>query len=168
MKKLIIKIMLFTTLASASWGTPRTSTNDIILNQILKNQPRIDRQYASEVSRLIRIYASKYHVDPMLIAAIYNVESAYKLNTINHITADYGIGQVNQNNINKLKLDRDRLLEDLDYSIEQSIKIFSWFDKTYRSKGLKVVIGRYNCGTRHKCYQWKTVQHYINSVLRSM
>ena len=84
-------------------------------------------------------------------------ESTYRLDSIRceihptnktiRICSDYGIAQVNNYSINKLNLDRIRLLYDLEYSIDIGARILSWFYKTYSDSEPTDWWSRYNCGT---------------------
>ncbi len=74
-------------------------------------------------------------------------ESAYKLSAKNIkcgtsmytgkkdcIIIDYGIGQINHKTINTFKFDQDKLLSNLDYSIEAAAIVLSDFKRMYGKK----------------------------------
>lgn len=113
----------------------------------------------------VYVHSEKHGVDAKTVVAIYGVESDYRLNIINKASNDYGIGQINSYNVKRLNLDKHRLLTDLDYSVEQSIKIFKWFYKRY---GIPDAIMRYNCGTAKSCIKRDSVQEYLKRVNKRM
>ena len=132
--------------------------------QILDNKPSIDRTYALKLSIIIDSIADKYKIPANAIASIAMVESSYKLNAINRHSNDFGIMQINSYNIKAYKLDRDRLLTDLNYSVESGAKIFKWFYKTYGT--LEEATKRYNCGTKKSCTTWKGPIKYWSRVVK--
>lgn len=134
-------------------------------DQILDNSARVPTVFAKALASTIDYYSSKHRVPANVITAIYMVESSYRLNAVNKRSDDFGIGQVNKWHIKHSKLNQDRLLTDLNYSVEQSILIFKWFYKTYP---LEEAIPRYNCGVKKKCITWKSVKRYLRLVRRYM
>lgn len=137
-----------------------------VYKQIIKNRPNINKSYALEVSRLIVKYSTQYKIDPNLYCAVLGVESAFKLNAVND-GKDFGIAQINLFNINSLKLDKNRLLVDLDYSIKEGASILGWFYKRYSGLGMKWVT-KYNCGTKKGCEDWDSSVLYLNRIKKSL
>lgn len=135
--------------------------SSMTLTQVRRNNPYLSKKYSEEVAVSIDKYAKEYKIPPNIIAAIFMVESGYKLNSINKASSDYGIGQVNEYNIRAYKLDKMRLLTDLDYSVKWGVHVFAWFYKKYP---LDTAIKRYNCGTRPSCVRIKSVKRYLRLV----
>jgi hypothetical protein len=134
-------------------------------DQILDNSSRVPVVFAKALAATIDHYSSEHRVPANVITAIFMVESSYRLNAVNKRSDDFGIGQVNKWHIKHSKLDKDRLLNDLNYSVEQSIIIFKWFYKTYP---LHEAIKRYNAGTKKEAIHWKPVKRYLRLVRRYM
>jgi soluble lytic murein transglycosylase-like protein len=135
----------------------------VILSQILLNSASISEQKAIDIAVIIERLSSKYGVPGNVIASIAFVESSYKLNAVNKASNDYGIMQVNAWNVRVLKLNKARLLSDLEYSLDSGVQILAWFVKRYP---LREAIMRYNCGTRPSCIRLSSVKKYLNKVVR--
>lgn len=131
--------------------------------QILHNKPVIDRSYAKRLAQEFNEAADKYKVPANVLAAIAMTESSYILDAVNAKSDDYGLMQINKFNIKAYKFDKQRLLEDLEYSIDAGAKVFQWF---YRRWKLEEAVKRYNCGTRKSCVNWKGPVSYWKKVLR--
>jgi len=105
--------------------------------QILKNHPKIDKEYAQELAYLIQKIASVYKVKARNLAAIYAQESMYKLNSKNcdtgHCT-DFGISQIHYKTVKAYGFDKHKLLTDLEYSIEAGAIVLSDIKKIYGAK----------------------------------
>lgn len=134
-------------------------------HQILSNQPSVSIEHAAKVYDAAAKYSRVYGVPVNLILAIMNVESSYKLNAVNAASDDYGIMQVNEYHVRKSKLNKQRLLTDLDYSVKHGVRVLQWFYQTYP---LDEAIMRYNCGTRKQCTKWFWVKRYLKKVKESM
>ena len=137
--------------------------SDVLLSQILINSASISEQGALDIAVVIERLSGKYEVPGNVIASIAFVESSYKLGAVNKASNDYGIMQVNDWNVKALKLDKARLLSDLEYSLESGVQILAWFVKKYP---LREAIMRYNCGTRPSCIRLPSVKRYLNKVVR--
>ena len=145
----------------------RTEEDNRVLGkmQILTNKKHMQGKLVHKIYESARKAAGKYKVPLNIILAIAFVESSYRLNVINSGSNDYGIMQVNQYHVRVSNLDKFRLLNDMDYSFEHGVRIFSWFYKRYP---LDEAISRYNCGTAKRCINWKHVKNYVAKVKRSM
>jgi len=134
-----------------------------IYKQIIKNKPKISKKYAMELSNIIHRLSKKYNIDSRIYTAILAQESGYNLAAKNcvsgyaagtgeivKICADIGISQLNYRNIEKLKLDVDRLQVDLEYSVEAGANILSNFKKRYSKKEPVSYWSRYNSSTPSK------------------
>lgn len=129
--------------------------------KVVKNQPDIDRSYASRVATAIDKYSFIYGIDANLLIAIYAQESKYKLNMVNKRTLDYGISQINHNTARKFHLNKNKLLTDIDYSVEAGAIILADFKKRF-SKREQDWWSRYNTSNP------KLRKKYKNKVLRYM
>ena len=135
------------------------------IGHIQKNNKLIDLKTAQEVSKSLRKYANIYKLPYDVMSAIAATESQYDVGAVNKKSDDFGIYQINQYNIDALKLDKQKLLTNIDYSVEAGFKVFSWFYKTYP---LDEAIMRYNCGVRKECIKWKSVKHYLKKVKNNL
>lgn len=135
------------------------------LEQIRHNKSSIELTYAISIASLIDQAADRYKVPANVLAAIAMQESSYILGAINKHSNDYGMFQINKFNIDAYGLSKERLLTDLEYSIDKGAFIFSWFYKRYK---LTDAVKRYNCGTRKSCVNWKGPNYYLLRVKRFM
>lgn len=129
--------------------------------KIIEIKPAINREYACQLSSSIRKHSKAYKIPSQVMIGIAATESSFRLGAVNSRSNDYGVFQVNKYNIKAYKLDKFRLLNDLDYSVESGFKIFNWFYKRYP---LDIAIKRYNCGTAKNCVNWSSVDGYLNKV----
>ncbi len=90
--------------------------------------------------------ALEYKLDPWLFIAIIEHESRFKVNAYNRKSQDWGLSQINIANINKLNLDKKRLLTDPDYNLREGAKVLSYMHKRFKHE--PQWFARYNCGTR--------------------
>lgn len=134
-----------------------------LLKQLKRNRPDLTEGYAKMVVESVKLHSEKYKVPPNVILGLYKIESDYQLCAVNKTSDDFGIGQVNMWHIKNSNLDKHRLLYDLDYSVDNSVRIFQWF---YRNYTLEEAIMRYRCGTAKDCVNWKTSVEYLNKVLK--
>ena len=154
-----MKILAFFLFPTISLASVRVE----LYNQIKSNNYKLDDAYISALVGELEKSCRKLGVNPFIMAAIFRVESNYKLNAINHNTKDFGIGQVNAYHIMHSKLDAYKLLYNIEYSTYHSVRIFSWFSKTY---SMPEAVMRYNCGTRKACIELPQVKLYLKKVKR--
>lgn len=138
--------------------------------QIMRNTNGNPPHSPVELAQAIENSAAMYGLSANLLAAIAAVESGYFVGAINSRTADYGIMQVNAHNIKALKLNKKRLLTDIQYSMDSGAKILAWFKKKYAKKELKTWFCRYNWGTRSvKSGVGKRIcNNYVQKVRKAM
>jgi len=157
MKLLLSTLLMFNVSAKAM--TMETGT---IFLQIKKNKPEIDTFYAAQLSRIIKKMTEKYNISSRLYTAILMQESKYKLeatrcnNKIYYVLkdikklqktcTDFGISQINHRTVSSYNFDKNRLITDLDYSIEAGLIVLSDFKKNFRKE--KEWYTRYNCGNK--------------------
>ncbi len=125
--------------------------------------------YKGNVLRLSKaiLRSSKRHGVPYrVLTAVLAVESSYRLSAVNKKSNDYGIAQINQWNIEAHKLDKTKLLTDLEYSIDAGAMILAYFYKRYADHKPRRWVLHYNCGTRDKCIEMKQVKHYFVKLQR--
>jgi len=131
--------ILFIILIPSTFATEKVRNrfyieNRRIYEQILKNNPYINKQYALKLSYIIVKVSIKRNVNPRQLTAILAQESMYKLGKINRMTQDYSIGQININNIIKYKFNIKKLIKDLNYSIDCSALILSELRSKYKNE----------------------------------
>lgn len=102
----------------------------------------------STVERAVINAARKHRLDADLLMAIYKLESGLKLGAINKHTHDYGIAQVNRHTAAAYKLDKRRLLKDLQYSADAGALILRGFKDQYAAREPATWVCRYNLGSK--------------------
>lgn len=147
----------------SSVSTVRVGRLKALESLILSNSPKLDKVFAAELAESIYKHGLHYGVSPNVIASIAFIESSYRLNAVNAGSNDYGIMQVNAWNVRAYNLNKEKLLTDLNYSVESGVMILSWFVKTYP---LDEAIMRYNCGTRPSCIKLESVKRYLRRAKR--
>jgi len=130
--------------------------------QISKNNPRLGTDYIDKLANVFYNVGQKYNIPANILAAIASVESNYKLGAINGRSGDFGIMQINLRA--HRKFDKEKLLTDLQYSVEAGAQVFLWFFKRYT---LETAIKRYNCGTKRTCIRWSPVIKYLDKIRRA-
>jgi soluble lytic murein transglycosylase-like protein len=135
------------------------SINKIALEQI-PSEPKI--------KDIIIILSAKYNIDPKIVNAFFFVESKHNVAAANKRTRDYGIAQINIRNIKRLGLNKERLLRDPYYSIEQGIKIIVYFKNRYEAKLGYTWVAKYNCGVKPGCEKTKKSKKYIKKLYASL
>jgi len=122
---------------------------EIVYYKILKNKPTIDKTYARTLANVIVTKASKHNINAIKYTAILAQESGYRLNSINHKSRDYGISQINHRTARAFNIDTNRLLTDLDYSVEAGLIVLSDFKKRYGHRE-EDYWSRYNSSNKQK------------------
>lgn len=120
------------------------------------------------LNKLVEAFLSaqeKYGIPAIVLQAIARIESSYVLNTVNPKSNDYGIMQVNEYHIGKGKFTKEKLLTDLQYSVNAGAKVFQWFYQTFP---LEEAVKRYNCGTKDKCIDYEKVEKYLERFKRAL
>lgn len=148
----LILILLVTSISQVLNPTQPCDTltkGEIVYYKILKNKPTIDKTYARKLANVIVDKASKYDISASKYTAILAQESNYKLNAINHKSKDYGISQINHRTAKAFNIDTNRLLTDLDYSVEAGLIVLADFKKRYGHRE-EDYWSRYNSSNRQK------------------
>lgn len=86
--------------------------------------------------------------------------------SIEKVCSDFGISQIYYKTVKSYEFEVDRLLNDLEYSVNAGAKVLAWFKKTYSHKEHNWWV-RYNCGTKPSVER-KTCQKYFERVSRWM
>jgi soluble lytic murein transglycosylase-like protein len=162
--RVILKGVIFG-IITLFWVTPHKEPiivnkckQDPVLCQVIRNNPNIDKFYAIRLSKAIIKAHKAYKIDPKLLSAILMQESSYKLDVVSK-TKDYSIGQINKKTIDHYHFNKDRLLIDLDYSVNCTTRIL---------KDLKTKYKESDYWTRYHSFKSEFRNRYKNSVKRFM
>lgn len=166
-KQIIVFLLLLVPISTKTVSTKTIQTipsrdHFIVYNQIFKNNPKLEHTYVYRLADAIVKASNKHGINPKKFSAILAQECRYRLNCVNKVTKDYGIGQINLKTIRAFKLDQKRLLEDLEYSVESSAMVLADFKRVFgrREKNWHC---RYNVGTApfvqvsEKCGEYATL-----------
>ena len=140
-----------------------------VYTQVLRNTKGSPPHDPLRLARAIVLSSEAHSVSPKLLSAILASESGYFVGAINSKTRDYGIGQISITNIRTLKLSKKKLLTDIEYSVDASALILSWFQERYAKKEPKTWFCRYNVGTRRiKGVIKRICVRYVKRVRRKL
>ena len=140
----MLKCIAFVLLVTPMWAQQDTGVEySATFKQVVKNHPKIDRQYALEIANAIDKAAKELNIKPQRLAAILAQESRYTLNVVNKKSKDYGIAQINHRTIESFGFDKHRLLTDLEYSVMAGAIVLADFKRMY-GKREKDYWTRYN------------------------
>lgn len=148
----IILVLIAIPLNTANVKIIDICVSNPIYCQVLKNNPKIDKDYAMKLSNAIFYIAKLHNINPTKYAAILAQESMYKLKAKNHSKSnclDYGISQINCKTAEKYKFNVDKLTKDLVYSIQAGAIVLSDIKKDFAHKERDYWC-RYNMGYRPK------------------
>lgn len=134
-----IFLLLFLTIYSNVYA--KTSTYE----QIIINKPNICKEKAKTIAKTIKKVRKKYEIPKGIIVAILMQESSYRLNAVNKDSSDYGMSQINHRTIAAFGFDKERLMTDLEYSIEAAGIVLADFKKRHAHKD-PIWFARYNHG----------------------
>jgi len=166
-----------------------------IVCQIMKNGQTVGGKYtikkekAEQLAKIIKKVSKKHNIPANLFAAILAQESLYNVAAKNcqkgfvtpyrapagvstissdievRVCSDFGISQIHYKTVELYKFDINRLLSDVEYSVEAGAIVLSWFIKTYKHE--EDAFTRYNCGLKGNTDR-KTCQEYKKLVERFM
>jgi soluble lytic murein transglycosylase-like protein len=138
---------------------------DKLSKRMLVLHPTLSVYKAKEYGNLFYYFGKKHKVNPYLLAAIAFQESAYKLDAVS--SEDFCMMQINNSNIEKLKLSTKRLVSEPAYCVETGAKILAYFKQAY-SKEESDWWTRYNASNREARNTYKGhVQRHLNKLLKS-
>ena len=153
--------------------------------QIIKNKKRINKKFAMKLSNIIHKTSVKHAIPARLFTAILMQESSYRVNakgchwgfrslTIKlknksvttleeetKVCSDFGISQIYYRTALAFKFNINKLITDLDYSVEAGAIVLADFRKRYSHREVDWWT-RYNARTRYKrnIYE-KMVERYM-------
>lgn len=135
-----------------------------IKNKIMENNPNIDRSTARHIASVVYTKTNKYGIPNDIFVAILAQESMYKLSAKNcnrKRCTDFGISQIHHSTVNRYKFDKNKLLTDLEYSVEAGCIVLKYFMDKYRNKE-KNWYSRYNSSkpSLRKKYE-KSVKRFL-------
>lgn len=150
-------IFLFPLASNTKVASNSLCDRNPIYHQIIKNNPKINKRYALELSNKLHSISFKYRINPKKYAAILAQESMYILGAKNckgGICVDFGIAQINKNTASAYGFDINKLTSDLEYSLVAGAIVLSDMKKMYSSKEIDWWT-RYNSSnyTKRKKYQ---------------
>lgn len=143
--------------------------NDFLVNKNLMMSPNKDYinilgkdefLYSISLDDYLKLKSFKYGVSSILLKAILITESNLITSAVRcrPRCTDFGLGQINIRNVKKLKLDINRLLSDVNYNLDESLKILSQFKKSHPLD--KAWFVRYNVGSRKSALKTKAAINY--------
>lgn len=133
-----------------SYSLSTLSKVGAVQQQILRNTRGVPPHDPLRLAEAFVRSANKYGLDANLLAAVAFVESGYFVGAVNKRSNDFGLMQVNLYNIRAMGLSKERLLTDIEYSIDAGAQILAYFAKRYRKVEGSEWVCRYNIGTRAK------------------
>lgn len=104
-----------------------------IYRMITKNNPYLKKEYAQELAEVIKKHSDDYGISPNKLIGILMQESSYRMHVTNK-GKDFSIGQINIRNIKYYKLDKNRLMSDVDYSVGATAMMLSDLKVKYGHK----------------------------------
>jgi len=131
--------------------------------QILKNSPKINKQYAMRLSNVIDNMSKLYKLDSAIYTAILAQESMFKLNAKNcrkGFCYDHGISQINYKTALIYNFNLNGLTTDLVYSVQAGAIVLADLRKAYAHKD-KDYWTRYNASNKLKraVYKAKVIRY---------
>lgn len=127
-----------------------------VYDQIVKNNPKIDKVKAKEIANHVFMVNKKYKIPNKIYAAILMQESMYVLDTVSD-TNDYCMAQINIKTIKAFKFDKKKLMTSLKYCIEAGAIVLADFKRMYGHKEAYWYT-RYNSGKPSKR------KEYLNKI----
>lgn len=109
---------------------------DPVITAIVKLQPNLSRTEVLRISSALRsVYEDGTCSIPwQLVLSIAFHESSLRITAINSKSKDYGFMQISKNNIDKMSLNKIRLMSDYKYSLRVACKILSYNQSRYSHK----------------------------------
>lgn len=147
MKKLILFTLLIMSLSSSAVSISSGSEVSHIKQAILTLHPKAKQAEVDRIAQAIKkVYADGTCTVPWpLVLSIAFHESTFRLAAVNNKSKDYGFMQISKDNIKRLRLDKQRLMQDYEYSLRIACKILTYNQATY-SKKVSYWLGMYRSG----------------------
>lgn len=89
--------------------------------------------------------AIKYKLDRTYLSCLFKIESSYNYKAISS-THDHGIGQINEKTAVMLKMDVQKLTNNLDYSIDRAASMLAYYKWLVSKDEPRTWVCRYNVG----------------------
>lgn len=125
--------------------------------------------FSSLLDTSVRQAAYRHGLESELLIAIYRVESGLQLGAVNAHTHDYGIAQINKHTIRAYGFDKQRLLQDLEYSVNAGALVLADFKRQYVEREPITWPCRYNLGSKPIIgRRAELCVAYLNKLKRSM
>ena len=117
---------------------------------------------ATGVEREIYKQATSAGLNPELVRSIFMQESSLRVSAVNRRSNDYGIGQINEQHVQRLGLSKKRLTNDVHYSVAASIKLLLELKAKYGTKEPHTYWTRYHSFRPSLRAKYKTLvlRHY--------
>jgi transglycosylase-like protein with SLT domain len=89
--------------------------------------PHVGKHRIAYVANIIKQKSKKYNLDPFVFATIVKQESNFKADVVSCTShsCDYGLAQINDINIDRYHLNKERLIHDDNYNLEIAGKMLS-------------------------------------------
>ena len=135
------------------------------------------------LSNLIYKASVRHGIPADIYTAILMQESGYRMGALNEdcgwkshktyienkkiicVAKDLGMSQIHYKTINAYGFDKERLMNDMEYSVNAGAKVLAWFHKVYAKREPIKWWTRYNCGTHPKVNR-TTCNAYLKRVSR--
>lgn len=95
---------------------------------------------------LISKTATKYDIPRPLLSCMLKIESTYNQAAISN-TMDYGMAQINIQNIRRFKLDHAKVINSVQYNVDFGAKLLAHYQERYKDLEPRTWACRYNIGT---------------------
>lgn len=115
-----------------------------------KINPYLDDQYKKKVLVAIYSSANRHSVAVNKLYGILAQECRFRLKCVNRASNDFGIGQINERTVEAFGFDIDRLMTDLEYSVEAAAIVLADFKRMYWKREGDRYWTRYNSGRPSK------------------
>lgn len=91
-----------------------------IFQQIIANNPKVDKKIAKKLSNYIRKYAFKYNMNPYRAVAVAMQESGYRniVTKKDNKPFDLGIFQINISTAKEFNLNTKKIITDMEYAVK--------------------------------------------------
>ena len=128
-------------------------------------------EHNTSLSTIITNSALKHNLERSTLSCILKIESGYRLNA-ESTTKDYGIGQINERTIKWLKLDKDKLLNNLEYSVDAAASHLNYLQQLLKPSYNRTWPCAYNVGVagligRNKGYLCELYLSRLNECILS-
>lgn len=121
----------------------------------------------TQMDKLVHKTAVAHNLDPADFLCVLKIESSLKLNSISD-TGDYGIGQINIKTWKQFE--PERLLKDLQYSLNASASILSYYKQLKAQEEPETWVCRYNVGpgSLQRSSRYEACQAYLNKFFKCL